>query len=334
MLEGRSSSEPRLSVVVPLFNEEENVQPLYDEITAALEGVVDSYELVLVDDGSTDRTVERLRRICGHDARVKGLRFRRNYGQTAAIQAGFDTARGEVVVTLDGDLQNDPRDIGRMLDELDAGFDVVTGWRRDRKDVFLTRKVPSVAANWLIGRLTGVRIHDNGCTLKAYRREVVKRARLYSEMHRFLAPMLSLSGCRYREVVVNHRARRFGESKYGLGRIWKVFLDLLTVKMLLRFATHPAAWFAILGFPFVVAGLAVTALSVYLYVQAPAGEPFEIVVPSIAVLLVFAAAHLVLLGMFAELVVRAGDYRETEPILTRVETGAVSSGYPGGAEGV
>ncbi len=315
-----------LSVVVPLFDEEDNVEPLYAELTAALGGAVGSYELVLVDDGSRDRTVERLRGICERDPRVKVLKFRRNYGQTAALQAGFDAARGRVVVTLDGDLQNDPRDIAAMLEEIDAGFDVVTGWRRDRKDVWLTRKLPSVAANWLIGWLTGVRIHDNGCTLKAYRRDVVKRARLYSEMHRFLAPMLSLSGCRYREVEVNHRARRFGESKYGLGRIWKVFLDLLTVKMLLRFATHPAAWFAILGFPFVVAGGVATVLSFYLYAVAPAGEPFEIVVPSIAALLVVAAANLVLFGMFAELVVRFGDYRETEPILTRVETGALGAG--------
>ena len=322
------ASEPHLSVVVPLYNEEDNVEPLYAEMTEALAGVVDSYELVLVDDGSSDRTVERLRGICARDERVRVLKFRRNYGQTAALQAGFDAARGRVVVTLDGDLQNDPRDIGAMLEEIEAGFDVVTGWRRDRKDVWLTRKLPSVAANWLIGRLTGVRIHDNGCTLKAYRRDVVKRARLYSEMHRFLAPMLSLSGCRYREVEVNHRARRFGESKYGLGRIWKVFLDLLTVKMLLRFATHPAAWFAILGFPFVIAGGVATVLSFYLYAIAPAGEPFEIVVPSIAALLVVAAANLVLFGMFAELVVHFGDYRETEPILTRVETGAVGAGQP------
>ena len=303
-------------MVVPLFNEEDNVEPLHRELTEALTGAVESFEILLVDDGSSDRTVERLRAICAEDPRVKVLRFRRNYGQTAAIQAGFDAARGAVVVTLDGDLQNDPRDIPSMLEEIDAGYDVVSGWRRDRKDVFLTRRVPSVAANWLIGRLTGVRIHDNGCTLKAYRREVVKRARLYSEMHRFLPPMLSLSGCRYREVVVNHRERQFGESKYGLARIWKVFLDLLTVKMLLRFATHPASWFAILGFPFAVAGLAVTLLSVYLYLGAPAGEPFEIVV-----LLVFAAGNLILLGMFAELVVRTGDYRETEPILTRIEPG-------------
>ncbi len=315
-----AAASPRLSVVVPLFNEEDNVEPLYQELTEALAGLSGGYELLLVDDGSSDRTVAHLRQVCERDPRVKALRFRRNYGQTAAIQAGFDAARGELVVTLDGDLQNDPRDIPAMLEEIEAGFDVVSGWRRDRQDVWLTRKLPSVAANWLIGRLTGVRIHDNGCTLKAYRRDVVKRARLYSEMHRFLAPMLSLSGCRYREVVVHHRARRFGQSKYGLARIWKVFLDLLTVKMLLRFATHPAAWFAIIGFPFVIAGGVATLLSIYLYLEAPAGEPFEIVVPAIAVLLVFAAAHLVLLGMFAELVVRVGDYRETEPILTRVET--------------
>ncbi len=317
-------------MVVPLFNEQDNVEPLYGELTEALAGLTGGYELLLVDDGSGDRTADRLRPICARDARVKVLRFRRNYGQTAAIQAGFDAARGEVVVTLDGDLQNDPRDIAALLEEIDAGYDVVSGWRRDRKDVWLTRKLPSVVANWLIGRLTGVRIHDNGCTLKAYRSDVVKRAHLYSEMHRFLAPMLSLSGCRYREVAVHHRARRYGQSKYGLARIWKVFLDLLTVKMLLRFATHPAAWFAILGFPFVLGGAAATVLSIYLYLESPAGEPFEIVVPAIAALLVFAAAHLVLLGMFAELVVRVGDYSETEPILTRVETRTETRAEPRG----
>ncbi len=320
----RDAAGLELSVVVPVYNEDENVEPLHSELGAALAGLARfatreaGYELIFVDDGSTDATGERLRAICDRDPRVVALRFRRNYGQTAAIQAGFDRAAGRIVVTLDGDLQNDPADIGRLLELVDQGYDVVSGWRKERKDRALTRRLPSIVANWMIGRLTGVRLHDNGCTLKAYRREVVKRARLYSEMHRFLAPMLSLSGCRYKEVIVNHRPRLFGRSKYGLSRIWKVMLDLLTVKMLLRFATHPAAWFAILGFPFALAALVTTAASVYLYATA-AGEGFDIVVPSVTVLLVFAAFHLLLVGMFAELVVRFGDYRETEPILTSVE---------------
>ncbi len=310
---------PVLSVVVPVLDEEESVEALYAELTAALVGAVESYELIWIDDGSTDRTAERLRAICARDPRVRLIRFRRNYGQTAALQAGFDDAAGRVVVTLDGDLQNDPRDIPRLLAGIAEGFDVVTGWRRSRQDRLWSRRLPSRAANWVISRLTGVRIHDNGCTLRAYRGEVVKRARLYADMHRFLAPMLSLSGCRFKEVEVNHRARRFGRSKYGLGRIWKVFLDLLTVKMLLRFGSHPAAWFAILGLPFAVAALIAVAVSVYFYLAVPEQQAFDIVVPSISVLFVFAAAHLLLLGFFAELVVRAGDYRESEPILTSVE---------------
>ncbi len=314
----REDAGLELSVVVPVFNEAENVEPLHAELDAALAGLPGRCELIFVDDGSTDGTGERLRAICARDPRVVALRFRRNYGQTAAIQAGFDRARGRIVVTLDGDLQNDPADIARLLELVEQGYDVVSGWRKERQESALTRRLPSIVANWLIGRLTGVRLHDNGCTLKAYRREVVKRARLYSEMHRFLAPMLSLSGCRYREIVVRHRPRRFGRSKYGLSRIWKVMLDLLTIKMLLRFATHPAAWFAILGFPFATAALATTAASVYLYATAT-GDGFPIVVPSITVLLVFAAFHLLLVGMFAELVVRFGDFRETEPILTTVE---------------
>ncbi|MFL6289417.1 MAG: glycosyltransferase family 2 protein, partial [Thermoanaerobaculia bacterium] len=222
-----------LSIVIPLYNEEESVDALYAEVRAAAEGLGLDWELLLVDDGSTDGTVGRLREICARDPRVGVIRFRRNYGQTAALQAGFDQARGQAVITLDGDLQNDPKDFGLLLDTLGQGYDVVCGWRRDRKDKMLSRRLPSMAANWLIGRITGTLIHDNGCTLKAYRSDVVKRARLYGEMHRFMAPMMSLSGSRCQEVVVNHRARRFGRSKYGISRIWKVFLDLLTVKMLL-----------------------------------------------------------------------------------------------------
>ncbi|MFL6193311.1 MAG: glycosyltransferase family 2 protein, partial [Thermoanaerobaculia bacterium] len=251
-----------LSVVVPLYNEEESIEALYREVRAAAGRLGRSWELLLVDDGSTDGTAAKLREICALDPRVRAIRFRRNYGQTAALQAGFDHAEGEVVITLDGDLQNDPDDFGLLLDTLDQGYDVVSGWRRDRKDRLLSRRLPSVAANWLIGALTGVRIHDNGCTLKAYRADVVKRARLYAEMHRFLVPIMALSGSRTTEVVVNHRARRFGRSKYGISRIWKVFLDLLTVKMLLHFTTRPVKWFGILAFPFFVGMLLAFAASV------------------------------------------------------------------------
>jgi glycosyltransferase involved in cell wall biosynthesis len=310
-----------LSIVIPLYNEEESVDALYEEVRAAADRLNLDYEVLLVDDGSTDRTPEKLREICGRDPRFKALRFRRNYGQTAALQAGFDQARGKVVITLDGDLQNDPADFGLLLRTLDEGYDVVCGWRRDRQDA-LSRRVPSIAANWLIGALTGIRIHDNGCTLKAYRADVVKRARLYAEMHRFMAPMMSLSGSRCKEVVVNHRARRFGRSKYGFSRIWKVFLDLLTIRMLLGFTTRPAKWFAAMAVPFFFAMMLALAASVYVHFGVSAGEKYPLVFPSITILCAFAFAHLTIIGVFSELVVRTGDFKETEAAL-------VASSYAG-----
>jgi glycosyltransferase involved in cell wall biosynthesis len=318
-------SEPHLSIVIPLFNEEESVAALHREVTGAAAGLGRSYEILYVDDGSDDETAARLAEIAAADPAVKVVRFRRNYGQTAAIQAGFDQARGEVIVTLDGDLQNDPADFGLLLGWIEQGYDVVCGWRRDRKDRMLSRRLPSLAANWLIGRLTGMRIHDNGCTLKAYRREVVKRARLYAEMHRFLAPMMTLSGCTYKEVVVNHRPRRFGRSKYGISRIWKVFLDLLTVKMLLGFTTRPAVWFGLLSLPFLAGMLLALVVSVYSYATIPRGASFPLVFPTVTVLLAVAFAHLNLLGMFAELVVKVGDFREQRTVLSRLVTGGLPS---------
>lgn len=313
-----------LSIIVPLYNEEESVDALYREVTASAEELGLEYELLLVDDGSRDDTRARLRALCARDPRVKAIFFRRNYGQTAALQAGFDQARGRAVITLDGDLQNDPRDFGLLLRSLDEGYDVVCGWRRDRKDKMITRRIPSMAANWLIGRLTGTPIHDNGCTLKAYRAEVIKRARLYAEMHRFLAPMMSLSGVRCKEVVVNHRARLFGTSKYGMSRIWKVFLDLLTIKMLLGFTTRPAVWFGLLALPFLAGTMLAFAISVYRHLTILPHMQYSIVFPSITVLFTFAVVHLIVLGIFAELVVEVGDFKEKETILAVVD-------HPGGA---
>ena len=304
-----------LSIVVPLYNEEESVLALHREITAAAVGLGVDYEVLYVDDGSRDGTPARLRALADGDPRVRVIRFRRNYGQTAAIQAGFDQAGGRIVITLDGDLQNDPADFGLLLAEIAAGCDLVCGWRLNRQDDMLTRRLPSQLANWLIGRLTGMRIHDNGCTLKAYRRDMVKKASLYAEMHRFLAPMMSLSGCRYKEIVVNHRARQFGQSKYGISRIWKVFLDLLTVKMLLGFITRPAAWFGLLALPFLAASLLAALGAGYLYLIQSPGKPYPIVFPSMAILFAVAAAHLLAVGMLAELVVKVGDFREKDAVL-------------------
>jgi glycosyltransferase involved in cell wall biosynthesis len=310
-----------LSIVVPLYNEEEGVEALYGEVRAAADRLDRDWELLLVDDGSTDGTAEKLRRICLRDPKVRVLRFRRNYGQTAALQAGFDQARGRVVITMDGDLQNDPADFALLLASLDEGYDVVCGWRRDRQDPLLTRRLPSLAANWLIGRLTGIRIHDNGCTLKAYRADVVKRARLYAEMHRFMAPVLALSGCRCKEVVVRHQPRRFGRSKYGLSRIWKVFLDLLTMKMLLGFTTRPAKWFGALALPFLAGMLIAFAASAYVHLGLPPAAKYPLVFPSITILCAFAFAHLMIVGVFSELVVRTGDFKETDAVLAALDSG-------------
>jgi len=314
-----------VSIVIPLYNEEESVDALHREVTAAAESLDREYELILVDDGSRDRTVEKLRAICERDPRVKIVRFRRNYGQTAALQAGFDQARGDVVITLDGDLQNDPNDFGLLLRHIDEGYDVVSGWRKNRQDKMISRRLPSMAANWLIGKLTGTRIHDNGCTLKAYRLEVVRKASLYAEMHRFLAPMMSLSGCRTKEVVVNHRARQFGKSKYGISRIWKVFLDLLTVKMLLGFITRPALWFGLLSLPFLIGMLLAFLTSVYVHFVWTPHNDYPLVFPSATLLFAFAFAHLIVVGFFAELVVKVGDFKEVEAVLAAVEPGGKKS---------
>jgi glycosyltransferase involved in cell wall biosynthesis len=239
---------PELTVVVPLLNEEPNVLPLHEELTRSLSAAHIDYELVLVDDGSTDATFERLRELHRRDPRVRVLRFVRNFGQTAAFAAGFAAARGNFIATIDGDLQNDPRDIPRLL-ALCRTHDVVSGWRRDRKDNFLTRTVPSVAANYLLGVVSGIRLHDNGCSLKVYRAAVVKPLRLRPGMHRYLPAIASQLGDRVAEVVVNHRPRRFGRSKYGLSRTFTVLADLVRLRSLMARAVatgEPAApWFEV-----------------------------------------------------------------------------------------
>ncbi|MGD0703830.1 MAG: glycosyltransferase family 2 protein [Trebonia sp.] len=236
-----------LSVVVPLYDEEDNVDPVLSELLDVLDGLPLSSEVVLVDDGSKDQTVARARHWHDRDPRVHLIEFRRNFGQTAALSAGFDHARGRVIVAMDGDQQNDPHDIPRLLAELDAGYDVVSGWRRDRQDALLLRKLPSAAANRLISRVTGTRIHDYGCTLKAYRREVISHLRLYGDMHRFIPALSQIVGAQVTELPVNHRARVRGHSKYGISRTARVFLDLLTVKFLISYFGRPMRLFGSAG---------------------------------------------------------------------------------------
>lgn len=238
-----------VSVVVPIYNERDNVGPLYSALTYALRDLGRSYEIVLVDDGSKDGTRQILRTLAAGDPHLRIVLFRRNYGQTAAMAAGFQRSRGRVVVTMDGDLQNDPADVGRLLERIDEGFDVVCGWRRNRQDRVATRLLPSRFANLLIARVTGARIHDTGCSLKAYRGWVVRSLHLYSDMHRFMAALGVGIGARITEVPVRHHARRAGKSKYGLGRIFRVLADLVGIKMLINFAAHPIRWFWLLSLP-------------------------------------------------------------------------------------
>lgn len=242
-----------LSVVIPLYNEEENIEELHKKLTETLSNLPISYEIIYIDDGSIDNTLKILEEIQKKDPRVVVLSFRRNFGQTAAFAAGFDFARGDVVVTMDGDLQNDPADIPKLLDAI-KDADLVSGWRKKRKDPFLSRRLPSAVANWLIGKVTGVRIHDYGCSLKAYRREVVKNLRLYGEMHRFIPALASWYGVKIKEVEVIHHQRYRGKSKYGIGRTIKVLLDLVTVKFLHSFSTKPIQFFGPIGVVFMIVG--------------------------------------------------------------------------------
>ena len=290
---------PAISIVVPLYNEEESIGLLHKNIRDACERLETSYEIVFVDDGSRDRTFQLLERIHKEDAAVRIVRFRKNFGQTAAMAAGFQYARGELIISMDGDMQNDPADIPKLLAKLREGHDVVCGWRKDRKDKLISRRLPSVVANWLIGRVTGVRIHDNGCSLKAYRASTIKKVALYGEMHRFIPAMATLADARIAEIVVNHHPRRFGKSNYGITRVWRVALDIFTVKMLSGFSSRPTLWFGLFSLPFLFLGLFALFGSLSLYAGGVYNDWFVMFTASF--LFLFLGAHLLALGVIGEL---------------------------------
>ncbi len=303
-----------LSIVVPVFNEEDNVDALLDELTRALEPTGKSYEILCVDDGSSDGSFAKLRAAHERDQRVKVIRFRRNFGQTAAFTAGFDFAAGAWIVTIDADLQNDPADIPALLAKAEEGFDVVSGWRVKRQDALILRKLPSKVANWLIGRVTGVAIHDYGCSLKAYHRDVVKNIRLYGELHRFVPAVAASLGIVVAELPVSHRARTAGVSKYAglfktVKRATKVFLDLLTVRFLLSYSTRPIHVFGVLGLLCTLTGVGIggyLAVLKFAYGAQLAERPLLL----LAVLLVMVGVQLVTMGLLGELVVRT--YHESQ----------------------
>lgn len=293
-----------LSVIVPLYNEEESVVPLYSAIVAALGTLGLDYELVFVDDGSTDGTVAQARRLAERDDRLRLLILRANFGQTAAMAAGIGHARGDVLVTMDGDLQNDPADIPLLIEQIRAGYDIVVGWRHNRKDPLISRRIPSRMANWLIGVVTGVPIRDNGCSLKAYRAEVIQRIPLYSEMHRFIPAMASIGGARIKEVRVRHHARPFGRSKYGLSRIYKVLLDLLVIRTLIASAQRPMAWFGLLAAPAALLSLSIIAYSLF---QIGTTGAMSLPVAGTGVLFGVLATSLLMKGALAEMILWAGS---------------------------
>ncbi len=296
-----------LSVVVPFFNEEENARLQYERIAAVLDRLALRCQMVFVDDGSGDRTWSRLRAVAAGDSRVRAIRFRRNYGQTAAMAAGIEHADGTILLTMDGDLQNDPEDIPRFLEKLDEGYDIVVGWRHRRQDRLLTRRIPSRVANWLIGKVTGVPVRDNGCSLKAYRARLIRMIPLYSEMHRFIPAMTSLAGARIAEIRVNHFPRRYGQSKYGLSRIYRVLLDLLVIKTLLSSAARPLLWFGTLAGAALLIGFGALLAALV----NPWSLPGNPVLISMGISLLFGslAVFAVFSGVFSELVYRTGDVR-------------------------
>jgi glycosyltransferase involved in cell wall biosynthesis len=292
-----------LSVVIPAYNEEENVPILYEKLKKVLDGLGQDYEIIFVDDGSTDGTYQRLKQLAEKDSRLKVIRFKRNYGQTAAMSAGFEHAKGDVIITLDADLQNDPEDIPLLLEKLEEGYHVVSGWRKDRKDPFLSRRLPSMIANWLISKITGVHLHDYGCTLKAYRAEVVKDLELFGDMHRFLPALTKRRGAKITEVVVRHHPRMFGKSKYGIGRTIRVLLDIMLVKFLNEYINKPLYMFGSVGFLLLGLGLFSLFYLIFLklFLEEPIGRRPLLI---LSVLLILAGIQLISTGLLAELLIR------------------------------
>jgi glycosyltransferase involved in cell wall biosynthesis len=316
-----------ISIVVPIYNEEESVELLVKNLHDALMPTGRTYELVLVDDGSKDRSWDRMVALSTQYPGLHLIRFRRNFGQTAAMSAGFNEARGQVVITLDADLQNDPADIPKLLAEVDRGYDVVSGWRRDRQDPFINRRLPSMIANFLISRITGVHLHDYGCTLKAYRREIVQNIQLYGELHRFIPALASWVGGQISEVAVNHHPRRFGKSKYGISRTVRVILDLVTVKFLLRYSTRPIHVFGHWGLVFGGIGILMLLFmmaanaSFHLFGTEVAANlikrPFWVITPF---MLIFFGLQFISMGLLAEIQIRTYHEAQEKPIYVIKET--------------
>jgi len=314
-LKHASSAAPKLSVVVLVFNEVESIAPLHEEIIGVLEAMDLSYEVVYIDDGSRDGSTERLAQLALTDSHVRVVSFRRNFGQTAAVQAGIDNARGEILVFMDGDLQNDPHDIPRLLQRMDEGYDVVSGWRKNRQDD-AARVLPSKIANWIIARVTGVPLNDFGCTLKAYHRDVIQDVKLYGEMHRFIPVYASWVGARIAEIPVNHRPRSFGNSKYSLSRTSRVLLDLMTVKLLGSYSTKPIYFFGFAAFGLWALSFVFAAIVIIQKLLPPYPYAHNNPLLLLAVFLAIVGVQFILMGLLAELSIRT--YHESQGKTTYV----------------
>ncbi len=307
---------PDLSVIVPLYNEEESVGPLHEAIVGALDPLGLEYEILFVDDGSKDATFRKASEIARADPRLRVIKFRRNYGQTPAMAAGIDHARGKILITMDGDLQNDPADIPKFLEKIAEGNDIVCGWRHKRQDKLISRKIPSIIANRIIGKITGVPIKDNGCSLKAYRADIIKSIPLYSDMHRFIPAMTSMAGTSVAELKVNHSPRKFGVSKYGISRVYKVIIDLLVIKTLLTFSSKPMVLFAIGGLVSMALGGLILFRSVTgLFQQGNV----DFMLASGGLLFLILSFYLLLVGFLCELINKTGSFRALAPLKKTVE---------------
>ena len=294
----------KISIIVPLFNEEECLELLYERIIESVSSLGLSYEILFVDDGSTDDTFNLASKIADKDKKTKVIKFRKNYGQTAAMTAGIEHASGDILITMDGDLQNDPDDIPKFIDKIEEGYDIVCGWRHKRQDKLISRKIPSIVANWIIGKITGVSIRDNGCSLKAYRANVIKSIPLYSDMHRFIPAMTTLAGTKISEIKVSHHPRLFGISKYGISRIYKVIIDLLIVKTILSFSSNPLNIFGSVALFSTLTGVGILFLS-FLGLFSMNGN-IDFMVASGALLFFILSCFLFLIGFLCELVVKTG----------------------------
>jgi len=305
-LKKKSKKKWDISIIIPLYNEERNVLPLWSSIRKVMANLNREYEVIFIDDGGTDKTFEILKKLHKRDPKVKVIKFRTNFGQSAAMAAGFEAAKGDIIISMDGDLQNDPKDIPRLIQKLEEGYDVISGWRKNRKDKLLLRRIPSQIANKLICFITKVKLHDTGCSLKAYRSEIIKRINLYGELHRFIPALARIEGARIAEMVVDHHPRRFGKSKYNITRTFRVIMDLITLNLLMKYLHKPLHFFGVIGIASITLGLATFICTLYCLFFYGFSLPEINILITLVFLLLACGIQFLFLGLLADLIVLTG----------------------------